>query len=134
MKILVATKKTQGQRKSDFCHTIEGEMVIHASVCNKDRNVKNPDGGCGCNRSLVGVITHKATTTVEVADWSISKNQFIRDYIATLQDAGFYEAVKDKQQIGYIKIVAHDLLNNADRFEVGDVLEYRDLKFSKRKQ
>lgn len=133
MKIFVATKRTQGQRKSDFSFTEEGEAVIYPHTCDRDKKSRNPDSGCGCARSMVGMITHKATTTVEVMEWGISKNQFIRDYLGTLQDAGHHVAVRSKEQRFYHKILAHDLMNNAAQFEVGDVVEYRNGKFSKRK-
>jgi hypothetical protein len=64
MKVLVATKETQGRRKNDFCHAEEGEPVVFASECDGER----VDGPCGCRRSFVGMMSRKATTTVKVVE------------------------------------------------------------------
>ncbi|WP_190814725.1 DUF7715 family protein [Saccharopolyspora pogona] len=46
--VLMATYRTQGQRSTDFAWVPEGELVILASACDRDRG--NPDGSCGCTR------------------------------------------------------------------------------------
>jgi hypothetical protein len=51
MPILFAAKHTQG-----------GLRV----ACDRDRD--NIDGGCGCRRSLAGVVSRRATTTFKVAE------------------------------------------------------------------
>jgi hypothetical protein len=53
MKLLVSTTETQGQRKNDFCFVPEGEILVFAFECDRDRG--NPDGPCGCARSMSGV-------------------------------------------------------------------------------
>ena len=50
MKLLVATTKTQGQRKNDFCWVPEDEIVQFAFVCDGEKI----DGSCGCRRSMSG--------------------------------------------------------------------------------
>lgn len=66
MKILVATKQTQGTRKNDFCFVPEDEIVIFSVECASDGG--NPDGACGCLRSMCGISCRKATTTMKVVD------------------------------------------------------------------
>jgi hypothetical protein len=64
MKVLVATEETQGRRPNDFCFTEEGELVLFGSECSRE----TIDGPCGCRRSLVGVRSGMATTTVRVVE------------------------------------------------------------------
>ena len=70
MKILVATKETQGFRDSDFSWAREGELVRFDSECDRDKN--RIDGGCGCRRSMVGLETGRATTTFKVVEMDIT--------------------------------------------------------------
>ena len=49
MKVLVATRNTQGQRGNDFCFVPEGEIVAFpAAECTGEKI----DGSCGCRRSV----------------------------------------------------------------------------------
>ncbi len=64
MKILVATRETQGHRPNDFCWAEEGEIVTFGSECAEEI----VDGPCGCRRALCGVRTRKATTTFRVVE------------------------------------------------------------------
>ena len=67
MKLLTATRRTQGDRDNDFTFCVEGELVmITTFVCETDR--RDPDGGCGCGRAFVGLNSGKATTTALVTD------------------------------------------------------------------
>ena len=57
MKMLVATKETQGKRRNDFCWATEGELVRFAFQCDGEA----VDGRCGCRRSFCGLDSHKAS-------------------------------------------------------------------------
>jgi hypothetical protein len=70
MKLLTATRTSQGERDGDFCHAIDGELVLLGLVCATDQ--KNPDGGCGCGRAFSGMSSLRATTTAEVRDLDVS--------------------------------------------------------------
>jgi hypothetical protein len=70
MKLLTATRKRQGARDGDFCHAIEGELVLLGFVCATDRD--DPDGGCGCGRAFSGMSSMRATTTALVRDLDAS--------------------------------------------------------------
>jgi hypothetical protein len=70
MKLLTATRERQGERDGDFCHAIEGELVLLGLVCATDE--RNPDGGCGCGRAFSGMSSMRATTTALVRDLDIS--------------------------------------------------------------
>jgi hypothetical protein len=70
MKLLTATRERQGERDGDFCHAIEGELVLLGFVCASDE--KDPDGGCGCGRAFSGMSSMRATTTAVVRDLDVS--------------------------------------------------------------
>jgi hypothetical protein len=70
MKLLTATRERQGERDGDFCHAIEGELVLLGFVCATDAN--DPDGGCGCGRAFSGMSSRRAVTTALVRDVDIA--------------------------------------------------------------
>jgi hypothetical protein len=70
MKLLTATRERQGERDGDFCHAIEGELVMLGFVCALDE--ADPDGGCGCGRAFSGMSSMRATTTALVRDLDVS--------------------------------------------------------------
>jgi hypothetical protein len=70
MKLLTATRERQGEQDGDFCHAIEGELVLLGFVCATDE--ADPDGGCGCGRAFSGMSWMRATTTAVVRDLEVS--------------------------------------------------------------
>jgi hypothetical protein len=70
MRLLTATRERQGERDGDFCHAIEGELVLIGFVCSDDE--ADPDGGCGCGRAFSGMSSMRATTTALVRDLDVS--------------------------------------------------------------
>jgi hypothetical protein len=62
MKVLIATRRTQGAVPGDYCWALEGELVTAvAPPC------ASPDR-CGCERGFPGLGSSKATTTALVVD------------------------------------------------------------------
>jgi hypothetical protein len=70
MRLLTATHERQGERAGDFCHAIEGELVLLGFICGTDEKI--PDGGCGCGRAFSGMSSMRATTTALVRDLDVS--------------------------------------------------------------
>ncbi|MGY2083469.1 DUF7715 family protein [Blastococcus sp. SYSU DS0539] len=70
MKLLTATRERQGEHPGDFCHAIEGELVLLGVVCAADE--ADPAGGCGCGRAFSGMSSMRATTTALVRDLDVS--------------------------------------------------------------
>jgi hypothetical protein len=61
MKVLVATRESQGIVDDDYCWTIDDELVyIQDFTC--------PDPRCGCDRGFAGMSSSKATTTAKVVE------------------------------------------------------------------
>jgi hypothetical protein len=77
MKVLVATRRTQGERPGDFSWTIDGELVhFPVVVCARDRRATKTGrrlGGCGCGRAFSGMNSHRSGTTAEVAELDLSR-------------------------------------------------------------
>lgn len=122
-KVLVSTNEMQGKRSSDFCHIPDGEIVMFPMIeCSGEKI----DGGCGCRRSMSGVETHKATTTMKVVEKDLDPEELyivIRD---SLKTAGW---IRDREAVlFYVK----ELLEFAEQFEVGDIVERRGNKLKKR--
>lgn len=62
MKVLVATRQTQGSVAGDYCFTVEGELVTPLVVeCGSPAQ-------CGCGRGFPGLASSRATTTAVVVD------------------------------------------------------------------
>jgi hypothetical protein len=68
MKLLTATAEGQGDRDGDFCHAVEGELVIVGEVRASDQN-----GGCGCGQAFSGLRSRRATTTALVQDLRLTR-------------------------------------------------------------
>jgi len=115
MKILVATAKTQGARKNDFCFVPEAEPVMFGFECDNEPI----DGGCGCRRAMCGVECLKATTTMAVAEAAMDRAGLIAAFVASSKRSGFNLTAAE------VAPMADDLIRIAGRFEAGTVLERR---------
>jgi hypothetical protein len=129
MKVLVATKQTQGFRSNDFCFAGEGDLLRFGVVCRKDAD--NPDGPCGCGRALSSMANRKGTTTMLVVDQPFDKEQFTQKYVGSLVAAKFYasDSIEARAEVAD-EIDA--LLAVADSYPVGTVLEWRYREFAAR--
>ena len=87
MKILTATATSQGLRQNDFDYAIEGELVGIGLICATDE--RDPDGGCGCGRAFFGLSSHRATTTAEIRDLPMTRDDVIKAFAAHYEAAGY---------------------------------------------
>ena len=124
MKVLVSTQKGQGKRKSDFSYVPEGELVKFGYPCDRDRC--NIDGVCGCRRSMVGVKTHKATTTFMVAEKECTEQELLLTIMESEKAGGW----NTEQAEG--KRMVNELLRVASYFPVNTILEKRGNKIKER--
>ena len=62
MRVIVATKDTQGASPGDYSWTVAGELVTPVVA-----NCSSPDR-CGCGRGFPGLASAKSTTTATVVD------------------------------------------------------------------
>ena len=87
MKALTATATSQGMRFNDFDYTVEGELVGIGLICATDR--RDPDGGCGCGRAFFGLSSHRATTTAQIRDLPMTRDDLIEAFRAYYEAAGY---------------------------------------------
>lgn len=125
MKLLTATKLTQGQRKNDFSFVPQGEIVTFSSECDREAI----DGKCGCKRSMVGLESLKSTTTVQVVDLPLTQEQLSNALQKSLQKSGWARIMNQTDIDDLIKQDLTALLEVSNAFTVGTVLERRGLKF-----
>lgn len=62
MKVLVATRETQGERDDDFYFTVDGELVTPVVIACAHGDE------CSCRRGFPGLASGRATTTARVAE------------------------------------------------------------------
>jgi hypothetical protein len=126
--MLVATRKTQGQRKSDFCWVPEGELVGFAFECDADRG--NVDGRCGCRRAMSGVFTHKATTTMKVA--RVDEDDAKKAICDGLR-VQFSSCISDPEIEAQAEQDFAELARIAESFGEGAIVEKRGSRFNARR-
>jgi len=115
MKILVATGLTQGMEPNDYHYCIEGELVWIQEPC--DRDLRDPDGPCGCGRGFAGAASHRATTTTIVVESEMTPDDVVLAFATSLGDGGWPTA--------WARDVADENLELAERLPVGTVIERR---------
>jgi hypothetical protein len=115
--VFAATSDRQGERQSDFCWTIEGELVVFPVVCDRDRN--DIDGGCGCRRAMAGMTSRSSTTTFRVVDLEATMDEYRDLVFGMLEEGGWDVNREDAAEL------AAEVLGEAKMFEVGPVLERR---------
>ena len=120
MKIIVATKETQGQKQGDFCFVPEGEIVMVGDCdCLHE--------GCDCSRSMVGILCKMGTTTIMVIESDLTRDDFRRQIT---------EANKSFEELGVdgsvYEELADALLELAKEFPAGAVIEREGEDFHER--
>lgn len=114
MKFLVATNRTQGVLDGDYAYCVPGELLWITMVC--DRDLRDPDGGCGCGRGFGGLTSHRATTTAEVVDLDMTEADLRMAVTTSLSDQGWLpaELAREHQDIvdeavGLVRALAEPL-------------------------
>jgi hypothetical protein len=122
LRVLVATSVGQGLRSNDYCHTIEGELVLFAPECDDDRD--DVDGRCGCRRGMSGATTHRATTTFRVSALEITIGEY-RDAIRDSMARSGWIDLDHEEDEDDVDEMMDELLIVAAHYPVGAVLEKR---------
>ncbi|MBM7279210.1 hypothetical protein JTZ10_15770 [Gordonia rubripertincta] len=85
MKVLTATS-SGATREDDFCHAVEGEIVLPSVVCDSRT--------CGCDRAFGGLNTHQATTTIMVRDLDLTVEDLVAAAFGYLESAGWADLLR----------------------------------------
>jgi len=123
MKVFVATTQTQGRRPNDFFHAKPGEILKRGIPCGKERG--HPDGDCGCQRSLVGTGTLKATTTFVVADLTGTKTELLELLRDSARQSGMMSASPTVKELREVEVECNWIMRHANKYPAGTFLEYR---------
>jgi hypothetical protein len=121
LRLLVSTAATQGRDTYDFCRTLPGEIVYPGPCAHPQ-----PFGACGCTNSLMGVDSRQRTTTFEVADVPISREELHR-VLAKAESSAPDGADAD----GVVQL-AEEMLAVAARFPLGAVLGRTHRRYRRR--
>jgi hypothetical protein len=133
MKVLTATNQTQGWRDNDFCWTVEGELVFFPPIeCGRG----SIDDNCGCRRSMAGLTSHRATTTIRVSDsGEIDPATYFILISEGLKDQGYVtdELMTNPEVSEWVHDLAAELMFMARAFPEGTVIERRGENISVRR-
>ena len=129
IKLLVATKETQGKRNNDFCFAEEGEIVVRGSECDGEA----VDGRCGCKRAMCGVKTRTATTTMKVVELDIEPEDVKEQMKESLVKGGWASLMKPKEVEEMVNDSYKENVELAEYFGVGAIVEKRGDTFQSRR-
>jgi len=130
MKLLTATSETQGQRPNDFMWCAEGEIVKFGTECDGEE----VDGSCGCRRSMAGVKSNRATTTMKVVQVEMTKEELVNALRENYKSAGWYDLMDPAVAEDNILKEAEDLILLSESFPEGAIIEKRGDKFQVRRE
>jgi hypothetical protein len=128
MKILVATRETQGQRKRDFSWTEEGEPVRFGY-----EDAMNGKYGCHRRKSFLGMKSSRDTVIMKVVETDITMEDYIAMIQKTLETSGWISDENRDEFSTWAKDDAAELVRIANAFPVGMIVEKRGKKFQERR-
>jgi hypothetical protein len=124
MRVLVATHDTNGEVPGDYDFCIEGELVYVQDPC--DRDLRDPDGGCGCSRGFAGMNSHRACTTAKVVDAELSADDVREALHASLVAGGWLDpGPRTADDAMLVDELLHEVRAVAERLPVGSVVRRR---------
>lgn len=119
MRVMVATRESQGRRDDDFNWCLDGELVWVQEPCDRDR--RGDPNSCGCGRAFAGMASHHATTTAIIRDLpGLDRAGLVSAFRMSLVDQGW--------PAGWAEEQVDDLIAWGSAWSEGTVLE-RHLDF-----
>jgi hypothetical protein len=117
MKVLIATKRTQGAMPGDYSWALEGELVTPISMA-----CSSPDS-CGCGRGFPGLASARATTTALVVERPEVDDNRLRDALRdSLDRQGWLQHLDADQADDVVDDHVDSIERVCEHFEVGAVL------------
>lgn len=126
MRVLAATRRTNGTASGDYDYCVEGEIVYMQEPCALDR--QDPDRrGCGCGRGFAGTNSHRATTTAEVIDSELDESDVRKALRSSLEAGGWLDPalVAPEHATQLVEELVADMSRVALHFAVGSVVRRR---------
>lgn len=116
MLVIEATSALQGARPTDYHFTIDGELAYMQGI-----ECSRPD--CGCDRGWAGLVSHSATTTVQVVDRpDLSVEGLASEFAVSLFEGGWIGAPDPANHI--VAAFVGEMIECANHFGEGAVLEH----------
>ena len=121
MKVLIATRRTQGTMAGDYCWALEGELVTPVNVpCSRPH-------ACGCGRGFAGFASDRATTTAIVVDRPDVDEWALRDAVTdALGRQGWLRGLGPDEVDEVIDVHIDAIAHVCEHFDVGAVVGRRD--------
>lgn len=126
MKVLTATRETQGWRDNDYCWTIEGELVLFVPL---ECDGGSVDDECGCRRGMAGMTSYRATSTMKVIEREdLDPDRYFELVAGNLQAQGYLnDALLENPEVNdWVHQLTDELIEIGASAPVGAVLERRD--------
>lgn len=126
MRVLVATKQTNGAVDGDYHYCVEGEIVYMQEPCGRD--TRDPDSpGCGCGRAFSGTNSHVATSTALVIDSDLSEAEVREALRSSLEAGGWLDPAFTPPPLADLMVeeALSDMTDVASHFPVGSVVRRR---------
>jgi len=117
VKVLVATARSQGRRASDRMECVEGELVYLLEPCPESRRF--PYSGCPCGISFIGMSSDLATTTAEVLELELTREEFVGCLVANHELRRSVECTCDFDA----ELIADQVLGAAEPLRPGTIVE-----------
>lgn len=102
-----------------FSWTTDGELVMMGFIC--DRDLADPDMGCGCGRSFAGLDSHKGTTRAVVQETSVSDLSALRAVVVDSLSKGGWDTADEE----WVAEVCAEMVEIGELFPEGTVLGRR---------
>jgi hypothetical protein len=131
MKVLVSTKKTQGQRSNDFNHNAEGGLIGWVSECDCRGGA---DSSCGCKRCWQDIENGGMTTTAEIVERDDITPEKWEQMIYDRYVAGGWVKDNEAEARCWAKADVREFVRLAQIFQLDDVLEKRGNKIQTREK
>lgn len=128
--VLATTHETQGKRKNDFCNPPEGELVTFGSQCDGG----TVDDRCGCRRSMTGLASLSATTTMKVAKFEGTADDIFKTYRQFYVRGGWDKLMQPHQVEKAVVEDVKNILRITNGFSEGTILERRGSTFRVRER
>jgi hypothetical protein len=118
MHVMVVTRRTQGQRDTDYMRAVPGELAFLPIV---ECDWNTPAGFRRGARYFLGLESGRATTTAEVADMDVQTPDVVAYVEEKLASAGWAATARSREALRLVT----EMLSIAACFPPGAVVEKR---------
>lgn len=122
MRVLIATRRTNGDVSNDVDYCVTGELLQIMDYCDCCRI--DPDS-CGCGVAFAGLNSHQMTTTAVVAEVPLSEAEVLEAIRSSLSAGGWFDHGDAELAEEMVADAWERIQQVATHFDVGTVLGRR---------